>query len=102
MDPEASRTAAELTREERRDRFIEAIVEFDSNLGSAIGNETRWTRFFKVMRRKDGSWMAMLGTKDEDQTPIIAFGNADTLMKSVQNLGRSMAAGEWREDRFAD
>lgn len=88
-------------KEVKRKRFIEAIVEFNSNLGGALGNETRWTRFFKVMRRDDGSWLAMLGTLNEEQQPIIYFGNGVSLMSAWQALGGSLEADAWREDRFA-
>ena len=97
---EASKSYAN-PKEERRELFIEALLAFDSNIGGALGNETRWTRFFKVMRRDDGSWLAMLGSKDEEGSPIIYFGNGQTLMKAWQSLGQSMGADEWREDRFA-
>ena len=89
-------------KRDKRDAFCEGINEFDSNLGAALGHETRWTRFFKVLRRKDGSWLAILGTLNEDQEPIVFFGNGDSLMKAWQNCGRAMAADEWREDRYAD
>ncbi len=89
------------TREAKREAFIVALKAFDSNLGGALGDSTYLCRFFKITRREDGSWLAMLGSQDDEGNPIIFFGNARTLMKAWQSLGRSMAADEWREDRFA-
>lgn len=87
--------------QDRRDALVKALLAFDSNLGAALGNETRWTRFFKVMRRSDGTWLAILGSLDEDQEPIVAFGNGKSLLRAMGNLGKSMAANDWREDRYA-
>lgn len=89
------------TRQERQDVFVEALVAFDSNIGSCLGHTTGYTRFFKVMRRNDGSWLAMMGALDEDAQPCIAFGNGKSLLDAWSNLGRSLAAGEWREDKYA-
>lgn len=93
LKPSASR--------DRQDKLIKALSEFSSNLGAALGNETRWTRLFKVYRRADGSWLAMLGSLDEDNLPIICFGNGGSLMAAWESLGKSMAANQWRVDRYA-
>ena len=85
----------------RVDNLCEHLIEFNSNIGSAIGNETRFTRFFKVMRRDDGTWLAMMGSQDEFGEPIVCFGNARTLLGAVDVLGRNMAADNWREDAYA-
>lgn len=86
---------------DREDAFVKALYAFNSNLGLHLGSETRWTRFFKVMRRDDGSWIAILGSLSEEQEPIVCFGNGNSLLKAVDSLGRSVAGEEWREDKYA-
>lgn len=95
VEPVVNRTTA------RHDALVKAFMAFSSNLGAALGNETRWTRFFKVMRREDGSWLAIIGSLDEEGEPIVAFGNGKSLLHAMDSLGRTMAADEWREDRLA-
>lgn len=88
-------------RREREDLLVQALKEFNSNLGAALGDTTGYTRFFKVMRRDDGSWLAMLGGWDSEGAPIVAFGSGKSLMGAVGTLGRAMAADEWRDDKYA-
>lgn len=101
MSSETNKQTPEGTREDRREAFIEALGVFDSNLHSALGVSVGLTRFFKIMRRDDGSWLAMLGTVNREGEPIIFFGNADQLMQAWQRVGLAMAADEWRVDRYA-
>lgn len=86
----------------REENLTAALITFNSNVGAALGNEVRWTRFFKVLRREDGSWLALMGSHDEAGEPIVAFGNGKRLLQAVANLGRTMAADEWREDTYAN
>lgn len=89
-------------RKKREDELVVALKQFDTNVGAALGDTTGYTRFFKVLRREDGSWLAMIGGWDEEGAPVIAFGNGKSLLGAVGILGRALAADEWREDRYAN
>ena len=101
MAKKGSTAVPKTALDQRHDAFVVALKAFDSNLGGALGDEVGYTRFFKLLWREDRSWLAIIGGWDEEGAPVVCFGNGKTLLHAMGNLGRSMAADEWREDKYA-
>ena len=78
-----------------------AIQRLSSNLYGLLVKEPYLCRFFKVLHREEHSWLAIIGSYDEDDQPIVCFGNGASYAAAVYSLGRSMSAGQWREDKYA-
>jgi hypothetical protein len=88
-------------RHARDDAFVPALNAFSSNLVGLLVTDKADTRFLKLLYREDGSWLAIAGSCDQDEEPIVCFGNGGDALSALYSLGRAMAADEWREDVYA-
>lgn len=85
----------------REEAWHAGIQGISSNLVPHLVNSVHATRFFKIMRREDNSWLAVLGSSDDERLPVVAFGNGGTITEALYRLGKTLAAEDWRDDKFA-
>lgn len=100
MGYEKKRKAKGYAAAERENDFVRALSNYSSNLYKALVKDTLYTSYLKVLKKDDGSWLAILGVWDKKGLPLVYFGNGSTYMDALRSLAGAMAANQHRADKY--
>lgn len=69
---------------------------------SAVVDRGSEFRFLRISTGKDGTTMAVLGVTNRGGTAVVCFGSGYGFMMSLMALEGTVAAGDWRLDKYAE
>lgn len=76
------------------------INALSSNVWGLLKGEATDFRFLRIGKNEYNEYTCSIGFYGDDGTPLVAFGNHETLDGSIRNVGRSLANDKFFPDKY--
>lgn len=101
MSSETRKETRQYAQSLRSVQLQEALHGFSSNLYGLLVKKPFNTRYLKILKFPDGHWLAIAGITNAYGEPLVAFGNGKDFVTALESVGKAMASGRWKQDKYA-